>query len=280
MSGLNLPEHSVFAQDPFAVTVDVTNQGGDGLAFVLFHIGHEIVPRSIWLKAGEKATLTFVNLQSAAGDVQVAAGDVVKQLPVLPQAAAKPVSLPYHTFRDVPAEFKEFDNGFYIRAEGNYPVMQDADQYGAIYLPQALPINGSAVVRIENPDLRTSWLGRAGIMIRSDIAKPNDQGAYLVLGSSPAAGSYLEWASNGSTRLNQHTEFDGYTVWPHWLKLERHGTSFIGYSSEDGSRWTEVGHAEMPAATGTLDVGLFAFRDSARFEDLKIVDEAASRAQR
>lgn len=39
-------------------------------------------------------------------------------------------------------------------------------------------------------------------MIRSDIAKSDKPGTYLTLGSSPAAGSYLEWASNGSGRLN------------------------------------------------------------------------------
>ena len=107
-------------------------------------------------------------------------------------------------------------------------------------------------------------------MVRADIGKAGTVGPYLILASSPAAGSYLEWATDVSGRLRAHTEFDGYTLWPHWLKLERHGTDFTGYSSSDGTHWTEIGHAKIPAADGTLDAGMFAFRSSARFSNFTI----------
>jgi hypothetical protein len=97
--------------------------------------------------------------------------------------------------------------GFYIRAGGDYPVMQYGDQYGSIYQHQALPPNGTVVVKLNNPDLVTSWQGRVGIIVRNDISKPAYAAGYVILASSPAAGSYLEWSTDDSGRLNRHTEF-------------------------------------------------------------------------
>jgi hypothetical protein len=41
----------------------------------------------------------------------------------------------------------------------------------------------SAIVKLENADLRTNWVGRAGIMVRKDISKPGQSPGYLVLGA-------------------------------------------------------------------------------------------------
>jgi len=90
------------------------------------------------------------------------------------------------------------------------------------------------------------------------------------LGSSPAAGTYLDWAGGGSGVLDKHAEAEDYTVWPHWLKLERHANRFVGYSSIDDVHWSEVGEAEVPQANDRLDVGMFAYRTSARFEEFEV----------
>jgi hypothetical protein len=107
-------------------------------------------------------------------------------------------------------------------------------------------------------------------MVRKDISKPGSIGGYVILGSSPAAGSYLEWSTDDSGRLNKHTKFEGYSLWPHWFKLERHGTRFTGYSSADGEHWKSIGEADVPGAQNVLDVGMFAFRSSAQFENFRI----------
>jgi hypothetical protein len=80
----------------------------------------------------------------------------------------------------------------------------------------------------------------------------------------------MEWDSDGDGRIDKHTEFDGYTLWPHWLKLERQGSKFVGYQSADGVSWTKVGEAEVPGADARLDAGMFAHLSSARFGDFKI----------
>jgi hypothetical protein len=108
-------------------------------------------------------------------------------------------------------------------------------------------------------------------MVRQDISKPGQSAGYLVFGASPANGFALEWDSNGDGRIDKRTVLDGYTNWPCWLKLQRQGSKFTGYSSKDGVHWTKIGEADVPGAEGDLDVGVFAHRDSARFVDFKVV---------
>jgi hypothetical protein len=268
---LQMPGTPVFAGEPFLVTAMVENVGPEGLGQVPLRLGGQTVPRSVWLEAGEMTEISYVNLRySLPGEVEVQAGGVTKKLKVFPKPNGTAVSTPYHVFKNTTADFRQLDNGFYIHAGGDYPVMEYGDQYGAIFLRRALPSTSTVVVKLENPDLRTNWQGRAGIMVRNDISSPGQSAGYLILGSSPSAGTYLEWDAAGAGLLNKHTEFEGYTLWPHWLKLERRGNNFTGYTSAGGVHWTKIGEATVPATNDMLDVGVFAFCDSARFERLTI----------
>jgi hypothetical protein len=278
VTNIEMPQNGAVTAEPFEVKVAVENVGAQGLASVPLQLGKESLTRSVWLKAGEKADLAFVNLESPESDeVEVRAGELAKQLHMHPRGAGETVSAPYQTYKGAPTTFKEFDkNTFYIGA-GNedpgiqrYVSMQYGDEYGAIYLNHGLPSDGTVVVKLDNPDLRTGWEGLTGIMARNDITKPGQPGGYAVVGSSPAEGSYLEWAGEGSVLLNEHTKIEGYTVWPHWLKLERHGSEFTGYSSADGVQWTKIGAAQVPGAQDAMDVGMFEFRSSGRFENFKV----------
>jgi hypothetical protein len=118
--------------------------------------------------------------------------------------------------------------------------------------------------------MRTSWTGRAGIIVRKDISKPGQSTGYLALGASPSNGISLEWDSDSDGRIDRRTVMDGYTNWPCWLKLEKQGGRLTGYSSKDGSNWSKVGEADVPGADGPLDAGVFAHRSSARFLDFKV----------
>jgi hypothetical protein len=269
---IDLPPNGAVVDEPFEVTVAVENLGPEGLASAPLQLGNETVPRTVWLDPGEKARLAFINLRvPESGELEVRAGNLTRQLRVTPRAVGRTVGPPYHSFGDVPAVLKQLaKNIFYIRAGGDYPSMQHGDQYAAIYLNRGLPSDGTVVVKVSNPDLRTGWPGLSGIMVRNDVTKPDQPGGYAILASSPAAGSYLEWAGEDSRLLNDHTKIAGNTVWPHWLKLERRGSDFTGYSSTDSVHWTKIGVAEVPGAKDALDVGMFAFRSSARFEHFKV----------
>jgi hypothetical protein len=88
-----------------------------------------------------------------------------------PKPAGRPVSPPYLSFQNLQGQVEQVDGGFYIRAAGNFAVLDHGDQYGCAYLPQSLGATDSAVVKLENADFRSNWVGRTGIMVRKEIAK-------------------------------------------------------------------------------------------------------------
>jgi hypothetical protein len=260
------------AGEPFLVTATVQNSGREGLGELNLRCGNETVRRSVWLRANETARVRFVNLRTKeTGEVPLHLGEQSRTVSVLPKPSGRPVSAPYLSFQNLEGQVQQIDNGFYIRAAGDYSVLDHGDQYGAAYLPRTLQATGSAIVKLENPDMRSSWTGRAGIIVRRDIAKVGQSPGYVVLGASPSNGISLEWDSDGDGRIDQRTALDGYTHWPCWLKIERRGSRFTGYSSKDGSNWSRIGEADVTEADGSLDVGVFAHRSSARFLDFRVV---------
>jgi hypothetical protein len=258
--------------EPFFVYATVQNTGHEGLADVELRLGNEAIKRTAWLGANETARVGFANLRSTqSGEIPLRLGELAKTVTVRPKPAGRQVSAPYVAFQNLEGQVQQVDGGFYIRENGDYAVLDHGDQYGSAYLPHALGGNDWAIVKLENPDVRTSWLGRAGIMVRKDISKPGQSPGYLVLGASPANGFALEWDSDGDGRIDKRTVLDGYTNWPCWLKLQRQGSKFTGYSSKDGTNWSKIGEADVVGADGPLDIGVFAHRSSARFMDFKVV---------
>ncbi len=272
LKSLDPPSGRLVSGEPFYLPATIQNTGHEGLAEVDLRVGNEEIKRVAWLGANETARVGFTNLQSTrSGNIPLRLGDVTKEVVVTPKPAGSPVTAPYVGFQNLAGQVQQVEGGFYIRENGDYAVLDHGDQYGSAYLPHGLGDSDSAIVKLENPDRRTNWVGRAGIMVRQDISKPGESPGYLVFGASPANGYSLEWDSNGDGRIDKRTVLDGYTNWPCWLKLERQGSKFTGYSSKDGANWSKIGEAEVPGASGPLDVGVFAHRSSARFMDFKVV---------
>jgi len=265
------PLGKLVASEPFLVRTIVHNPGAAGLGDVALQWGPETVHRTAWLDANETTHVTFANLRSKeSGAIAVKAGAESRSATIAAKPAGHPVAAPYVAFQNLQGQVQQVDGGFYIRENGDYAVLDHGDQYGAAYLPRGLGDSGSVLVKLENADSRTNWVGRTGIMVRKDISKPGQAPGYLILGASPANGFALEWDSDGDGRIDRRTALDGYTNWPCWIKLERHGAKFTGYSSKDGVAWTKVGEAGVPGADGPLDVGVFAHRSSARFMDFQV----------
>ncbi|MGH9521048.1 MAG: glycosyl hydrolase family 28 protein, partial [Terriglobales bacterium] len=172
-AGLSVPSAAVDAQDRFQAVVAVESAKSAGLNEVTLRVGEKTIRRSVWLEKGEQADLSFLNLTNdSPGLLAVEAGSIRKTVLIVGSRSNQTVDPPYLTFHNVTAEVRRGADEFYLRAGGDYPVMEYADQYGAIYLQRKLPENGTVLVRLENPDGATNWLGRAGLMVRNDIAKP------------------------------------------------------------------------------------------------------------
>jgi len=181
-----------------------------------------------------------------------------------------PVAAPFREFHNTQASSWQDGGTTFLRAAGDFPLLQFGDQYASIYQPKSLGTAGVITVKLENPELRTNWVGRAGIVVRNDLDHPGSSPGYLIVAASPAAGVSMEWDENGDGLLDRHTPFDGNTVWPVWVRLERHGSRFTGSYSGDGEDWTKLADVDLPAAAAKLDVGMIAYRSSALFEQWKI----------
>lgn len=277
IKGLEVDAGKIIAGEPFPVTVTVQNDGPEGLGEFSLQVGKETQVRSVWLKAGERAQVRFANMISTeAGEQQAQAGEFSRKFTVLPKPIGHPVRGPYLAYQNTEAQVQQLDeDGFYIRAAGDPAqcCLYRADTYGVVYLKEALPLNGSVVTRLENADQHSWWAGEMGIMVRNDISKAGQSTGYLVFTASPSSGYFLQWDSKGDDRVDKHTEMDGYTYWPHWLKLQRRGNRFTGYYSADGSNWIKVGEVELPEANEHLDAGIFTHLSSARFEGFKVIAE-------
>ena len=263
------PDSPVRISEPFTVTTTVENPGSEGLAGVVLEAGGEKFQRSVWLDGREVANVGFVNISlKETGAVQLKVGERTAPLDVLPAPHGGPVEEPYLVFENTESTIEQLDGGFYIRARGRSTLLDRADEYGAIYRDGGLGSHGEIVVKMENPDVRSSWGGHAGIMVRDDIIRAGESPGYVILTSSPCNGTSLQWDSNSDGIIDKYTPLAGYTRWPHWLKLVRDGNNFTGYVSADGATWDEIGHAAVPGAAGARDAGLFCHSSSARFSQL------------
>jgi hypothetical protein len=271
-TALDAQSGGAIAGEPFFVSATVQNTGPEGLGELELKLGSDSVKRSVWLGANETTSVHFLNLRSReAGTIPLQLGELARSVSVRPKPSTQPVSAPYRSFQNLQGQVQQIEGGFYVKEAGTYAVLDHGDQYGTAYLPQGLGETNSAIVRLENADSLVNWIGRVGLMVRKDITKPGQSPGYLAFGVSPGNGPSLEWDSNGDGVIDKRTELDGYSNWPGWLKLERQGTRFTGYTSKDGSNWSKIGEADVPGAEGALDVGVFAHRSSARFLDFKVV---------
>ena len=256
--------------EPARATATIENSGRAGFATVAMEIDSEKVSRRVWMAEGQRSKVSFLNLRPKAGrSLVIKAGSQLKDVRIA-NAIEGPVAAPFKFVQNTPSEARQSSAGIYLKAGGDYPLQQYGDQYGAVYRPQVLSRHSSVIVKVENPELRSNWVGRAGLIVRNDITKPGESKGYAILACSPAAGVSFEWDADGNGVLDEHTNFDGYTLWPQWLKLERDGDRLRGYSSTDGRQWTKVGEIHLAGAIDAMDAGIFAYRDSARFTDFKI----------
>ena len=102
------------------------------------------------------------------------------------------------------------------------------------------------IVRVTTLQNTDPW-AKAGIMIRESLNQ--DSVNALMLMSSQNGALFSSRASTGAASSSSGQT--GVTV-PYWVKLVRVGNTFTGYSSANGSQWTQVGTAIVPMATNVF----------------------------
>ncbi len=154
------------------------------------------------------------------------------------------------------------NNRFKIAACGS-DFYHAEDSYASVFTKG---IKGDFVVtaKINQFGERTHEWFRSGIFVRNDIAKsfdvqPGSKGSVLLFGTPGRAGIQYDEFANGCMHKASSQNLPEHSKTPIYLKLVRHGNSFSGYVSLDGTNWIIERHStDIPGINESVDIGLAA----------------------
>ena len=141
-----------------------------------------------------------------------------------------------------------FAGGVYTVQAAGSSVWSTNDSFG--YCCE--PVSGDGMMTIRVASIQnTYYTAKAGIMFRDSTAT---NAAYAFLAVTPGGGIRYEYRSaNGASAASAGNP--GGTA-PVWLRLVRSGSSFSGYSSSDGTNWTQIGSAVAITMSTNMLAGL------------------------
>ncbi len=271
---------TVTAGQPVTATESFTNNGIEPVELARLSLtgpaGWTVTPSSsttfLKVPAGQTVRATFqvtAPPPSSLFEVTPLTGTAAYQwLLVVPQKAtvtvnattASPVTAPYQTFSsatDGPAAYAEVGTRFGVSGAGA-DLYSGTDAYTTTYLKGAVGPSSTVETQVASHQNLTGY-GKAGIIVRNDMTASGTGPEGVILFESPSGGIQLEWDSNGGTHINAVTPPNG-TITdrvPVSLRLVRDGSTYTGYYSTDGTTWTLVGTATVPAQADTQDAGMF-----------------------
>jgi regulation of enolase protein 1 (concanavalin A-like superfamily) len=176
-------------------------------------------------------------------------------------------------------EFDTKKSIYKIKASGS-DFFHAEDSYASIFVDK---VRGDFVVTVKITEFgnRTHEWFRSGLFVRNDITKsfdtePGSKGSILMFGTTGRAGiHYDEFGDGCMHKANSENIPENITV-PIWLKLVRHGNSFTGYVSYDGTNWAvERQTNDIPGLNSAVDIGMAAGAPDKKqywveFQDFKI----------
>lgn len=126
------------------------------------------------------------------------------------------------------------------------------------FVHRTLPGNGSITVRVtsleglepEDAGGPEPW-AKAGLLVKDGTEPGSRYTAIMVTGRHGVhlQHDYTHDVAGSPGAVSPSS--------PRWLRLTRSGDRVTGYESADGTRWTEVGVADLPGLGTTAEVGLF-----------------------
>ena len=187
---------------------------------------------------------------------------------VLPQRAAitttavtgSPVSAPYRTFSsatDGPAAFAQSGDQLGVSGAGG-DIYSSNDAYTTVYQPGAVGPTATVQTQLVSRQ-NTAGYSKAGIIVRNDMTGSGSEPEGVILFTTPSGGIQFEWNGNGGTHITSVMPPNGTIAdrVPVRLRLVRDGSLYTGYYSTDGTTWSWIGGADVPAQAATQDAGVF-----------------------
>ncbi|MCK9638396.1 MAG: hypothetical protein M0R39_00680 [Prolixibacteraceae bacterium] len=236
------------------------------------------------LKANESGIVRF-DLKIPAGNHTVRIGNsAVEKILVQPKISldlSKMKIMEYGSPRSKPYAIEsDVQNIRFTIAACGSDFYHAEDSYAAAYVKN---IKGDfvATLKIAKFGDRTHEWFRSGLFVRNDIAKsfdvqPGSKGSVLLFGTPGRAGIEYDEFANGCMHKASSQNLPEHSKTPIYLKLVRHGNSFSGYVSLDGTNWIIEKHStDIPGINESVDLGLAAGGPDTRqykveFSDWKI----------
>ena len=157
-------------------------------------------------------------------------------------------------FRGNPLGFEEKAGTITMSAAGT-DIYNTADEFTFAYKP--LAANGTIIVKVESVENTDPW-AKGGVMIRESL---NPDSRFAAVYATPGNGvryqARLLNAGSATSDTSVATPEQMALKTPVWVKLERSGTTFNGYYSTDGAKWTAMSwNPQTINMVGTPCVGL------------------------
>ncbi|MBP7050026.1 MAG: hypothetical protein KBE65_03335 [Phycisphaerae bacterium] len=165
-------------------------------------------------------------------------------------------------FRGNPERFTEPEPGRYVISSTSGDVWGTEDNFRFVY--KRLTGDGTITAKVNAITESTTTWAKAGVMIRESL---DPASSYAFMFPTPdGRRAYQNRASTGSSALSAHSA-TGAVTFPVWVRVERKGTQFTAYYSQDGVTWVKQpanentgtdasGNPQVIPMTGTVYIGM------------------------
>ncbi len=142
-------------------------------------------------------------------------------------------------------------NGVFTGVGGGSDVWNTSDQFNYIFQPQT---NDFAITARVISQSDTAVWAKAGVMIR-ETTNSNSKYIFAMMTPTSSHGASLQYRNATGGSAADAADVSGPTV-PYWVRLVRSGNNFSGYTSSDGSTWTQMGSTISITMSNNVMVGL------------------------
>ncbi|MEN6427813.1 MAG: LamG-like jellyroll fold domain-containing protein [Phycisphaerales bacterium] len=124
-----------------------------------------------------------------------------------------------------------------------------------VYAYKTLTGDGTMVARVTSNGTGASTWAKGGVMIRDSLNGGSTHAMMVITGGGGNGASFQYRDTTNGTSGNADSA--AVVAPPYWVKIDRSGDMFTGYSSADGKSWTMVGSVTIPM-TAPVQIGVIA----------------------
>ena len=143
--------------------------------------------------------------------------------------------------------FGSFNNGTFTVDGSGDDIWNAADAFQYVY--RTLNGNGEIIARVVSVQNTDPW-AKAGVMIRETLLS-NSKHAFTLLSATSGIAFQRRTTTGGTSDNTGGAAVTG----PYWVRLNRTGNTFTGYSSSNGTNWSTIGSVSI-TMSNSVYIGL------------------------